>query len=268
MVDSLRPSGSMTFRSNAQFAGITMTSSPDTQAALASDRLQRFDATVGTLAITPPNVDKTILSSSPKHDLGIAFCNEAYTTLSASELDGAVWELQPPTFGHVDLRALRLARAMRAEISQASVNMLYLDALITIFGVHLIRHYSGARPKDAACGNLSRQTAARVLEYLNEYLDRNISIAALAGVCRMSPSHFIRAFTTTFEMPPHQYLINMRLQKAERLLIESRFPISEIALLTGFSSQSHLTNAMMRHRQMTPGKIRQASRDRGSNDRR
>lgn len=258
VVDTMRPPGSITFRSNAQFAGITMTTSPDTQAAFASDRLQRFDATVGTLAITPANVDKMIRSSSPKHDLGIAFSNEAYAMLAGSELDGADWELRPPRFGHVDVRALRLARAMSGEISQPALNMLYLDSLITVFGVHLIRHYSSARLKEMACRRrLSRPTAARVLEYMHAHLDGNVTIAAIAVVACMSPSHFIRAFTTTFGMPPHQYLINIRLQKAEGLLMESRLSIADIALQTGFSSQSHLTNAMVRCRQNTPGKIRQ-----------
>jgi AraC family transcriptional regulator len=86
---------------------------------------------------------------------------------------------------------------------------------------------------------------------MHEHLDGTVSIVAIAAVSRMSPSHFIRAFTTAFGMPPHQYLINLRLQKAERLLIESRIPVAEIALQTGFSSQSHLTSAMMRYRQMT-----------------
>ena len=214
IVNSLRPPGSMSFRSNAQFAGITMTASPNTQAAFASDRLQRFDATVGTLAITPASVDKTIRSSSPKHDLGIAFCNEAYDALAASELDGADWELQPPQFGHVDLHALRLARAMSGEISQAWPNILYLKSLITIFGVHLIRDYSSARLKDSPCRSLSSQTAVKVLEYMNDHLDGNVSLAAIAAVSGLPPSHFIRAFTATFGMPPHQYLIKMRCRKS------------------------------------------------------
>ena len=58
---------------------------------------------------------------------------------------------------------------------------------------------------------------------------------------------------------PAQYsrLINPPLNKGtERLLIESRLSISEIAFQTGFSSQSHLTNAMMRYKQYDARKIR------------
>jgi AraC family transcriptional regulator len=49
---------------------------------------------------------------------------------------------------------------------------------------------------------------------------------------------------------------NLRLATAERLLIESDLPITRIADLSGFSSQSHLTSAMRRHRNVTPMQIR------------
>ncbi|UXN62335.1 helix-turn-helix domain-containing protein [Phyllobacterium zundukense] len=90
-------------------------------------------------------------------------------------------------------------------------------------------------------------------------MSENLSINDLARISRMSPSHFIRAFTLTFGMPPHQYLVNLRLKMAEKQLIETKLPISDIAFQTGFSSQSHLTNTMKRFKQLTPGKIRSAS---------
>ena len=252
------PPGSMAFRSNAQFAAVLLAPSPDMEAAFASDRPQRFDAPVGMLVVNPANVDRTLRWSVPKKNVAIAFGPLAYANLAATELDGADWQLQPPKFGHVDLRALRLARAMAQEVSEGRTNQLYLDSLLTVFGVHLIRNYSSARLQQANAANrrLSLQTSRKVLEYMNEQLAANVPIEAIARISRMSPSHFIRAFTMTFGVPPHRYLINLRLQKAERLLIELRLSISEIALQTGFSSQSHLTNAMMRYKQMTPGKIR------------
>ena len=253
-----RPPGSMTFRSNAQFATVLLAPSPNMEAAFASDRLQRFDAPVGMLVVNPANVERTLRWSAPKKNVAIAFGALAYTNLAATELDGADWQLQPPKFGHVDLRALRLARAMALEVSQGRTNQLYLDSLLTVFGVHLIRNYSNAKLQQAsaAARRLSLQTSRKVLEYMNEHMAENVPIEAFARLARMSPSHFIRAFTMTFGVPPHRYLINLRLQSAESLLVETRLSISEIAFQTGFSSQSHLTNAMMRYKQMTPGKIR------------
>jgi AraC family transcriptional regulator len=63
-------------------------------------------------------------------------------------------------------------------------------------------------------------------------------------------------FTKTFGQSPHQYLLNLRLASAERLLVESDLPIPEIAYASGFASQSHLTESMRKNKQTTPAKIR------------
>ena len=258
VLNSSLPAGTMKFLSNAEFAAVSLTPSPNMEAAFASDRFQRFDASVGTFSVNPSNVGKNMRWTSPRKHLGIAFNSEAYAALASAELDGADWELRPPGFGHVDLRALRLARNMAIEISKPSFNELYLNSLLTVFGVHLIRNYATAKLKQANAQNrcLSLSASRRVLEYMNAHMTENLSVDAIAKVALMSPSHFIRAFSITFGMPPHKYLVSIRLQKAERLLLESKLPISAIAQQTGFSTQSHLTNAMMRLKQMTPGEIR------------
>lgn len=261
VVDVSRPPGSLTFRTNAEFATVILAPSPNMEAAFASDRLQTFDAAVGMLVVNPSNVDRTLKWSTTKRNAAIAFGVSAYSDLASSELEGANWELRPPKFGHIDLRALRLAKAMASEVSASSSNPLYLDALLTVFGIHLLRHYSNAQLhlKATASRRLSGQTSKRAVEYMNENMSENLSINDLARISRMSPSHFIRAFTLTFGTPPHQYLVNLRLKMAEKLLIETKLPISEIAFQTGFSSQSHLTNTMKRIKQLTPGKIRSSA---------
>ena len=67
---------------------------------------------------------------------------------------------------------------------------------------------------------------------------------------------FYRAFTKTFGLPPYQYVLQLRLSEAERLLLQADVPIVEVAYLCGFSSQSHLTTTMKRHKHITPAQIR------------
>lgn len=254
---AIRASGSMNFRSNGVFASVLLAPIPDMESAFASDRVQRFDAPVGTLVINPSNVDRMLRWSAPKQNAAIAIGRSTYAELAAAELDGKDWELRPPKFGHVDLKALRIATAMAEEIRSPAINTLYFDSLITVFGVHLIRTYSADMPMRATKGRrLAGATSKRVLEYLNEHSAEKIAIRDLAAVSHMSASHFIRAFTLTYGMPPHKFLSYVRLEKAEKLLVETSLSIEAVASLTGFSSQSHLTHAMMRLKHTTPGKIR------------
>ncbi|ACM29729.1 transcriptional regulator protein [Rhizobium rhizogenes K84] len=253
-----RPAGSMSFKANVEFASVALAPMPDMEAAFSSDKLQKFEVPVGMLVINPAGVDRTLKWPSLKRNAAIAFSPVAYTNLANAELEGGSWELRPPRFGHVDLYTLRMARTMIMEISSASINELYIDAFLTILGVYLIRNYSTAKVRATKAQNrrMTLRTSKRVLDYMNEHIADRLSIETLANICRMSPSHFIRAFSMTFGTPPYKYLVSIRLEEAERLLLGSTLPISDIALQTGFSSQSHLTNAMMRYKQTTPAKFR------------
>ncbi|UXN62334.1 hypothetical protein [Phyllobacterium zundukense] len=135
VIDVSRPPGSLTFHTNAEFATVILAPSPNMEAAFANDRLQTFDAAVGMLVVNPSNVDRTLKWSTTKRNAAIAFGATAYSDLASSELEGASWELRPPKFGHIDLRALRLAKAMASEVSASTSNPLYLDALLTVFGI-------------------------------------------------------------------------------------------------------------------------------------
>jgi AraC family transcriptional regulator len=101
-------------------------------------------------------------------------------------------------------------------------------------------------------GGLSVRGARKVQEFLNENFSRKLALAEMAAVCGLSSSHFVRAFSRTFGAPPHQYVLDLRLDFAERLLADSGMTIAEIAHLSGFSSQSHFTTLMKKYRGVTP----------------
>jgi AraC family transcriptional regulator len=103
---------------------------------------------------------------------------------------------------------------------------------------------------------LSHFNARKVQAFMRENLARKLTVADLAEICDLSPSHFISAFTETFGQAPYGYLLNLRLAYAERLLCERDMPIADVAYLCGFSSQSHLTSAMKKVRGMTPFTLR------------
>lgn len=105
-------------------------------------------------------------------------------------------------------------------------------------------------------GGLSARSARRVQDFLDENFTRKIALAEMAAVCGLSPYHFMRAFSRTFGVPPHQYVLDLRLDFAERLLADSRMAIADIAHLSGFSSQSHFTTVMKKYRQVTPLQMR------------
>lgn len=111
---------------------------------------------------------------------------------------------------------------------------------------------SARQPEFNAKGGLSPRGARKVQDFLRENFTRKLALAEMAAVCGLSPSHFVRAFARTFGVPPHQYVLDLRLDLAERLLADNRMTIADIAHSCGFSSQSHFTTMMKKYRQVTP----------------
>ncbi len=105
-------------------------------------------------------------------------------------------------------------------------------------------------------GGLAGWQIKRALEALNADLSRSPSVAELAALCQLSPFHFSRAFRQSLGRPPHTYLIERRLEAAARLLIETRQPVTEIALALGYAETGHLSRAFRRMHGVGPAEFR------------
>lgn len=72
----------------------------------------------------------------------------------------------------------------------------------------------------------------------------------------MSPFHFSRTFKVSTGLSPHQYVIQRRVGKAKRLLVNTDLPLIEIAYLCGFADQIHLAKHTRRLLRTTPKALR------------
>ena len=83
----------------------------------------------------------------------------------------------------------------------------------------------------------------------------------MAAVAHLSVSHFARQFKRTTGLPPHQYLILRRVERA-RELVQARTDLSlaEVALSAGFSDQSQFTRHFKRIVGLTPRQYRAPAR--------
>lgn len=100
----------------------------------------------------------------------------------------------------------------------------------------------------------------RVLDYVEEHLLDDMTVADLASVACLSIFHFTRAFSSTMGVPPYRYLSQRRLERAKAMITAGRTSIIETALVCQFSSQSSFTRAFRRATGMTPAQYRQAVR--------
>ncbi|MFZ2077660.1 MAG: AraC family transcriptional regulator [Xanthobacteraceae bacterium] len=109
------------------------------------------------------------------------------------------------------------------------------------------------------CG-LPPRAKHRVLEYIVTHLNENITNGALAEVAGLSVCHFARMFKETVGVSPHRYVLQCRVECARELLASTDMPLSEIAIVTGFSDQSHYTRWFREIIGVTPSSYRWSTR--------
>jgi AraC-like DNA-binding protein/PAS domain-containing protein len=109
-----------------------------------------------------------------------------------------------------------------------------------------------AVPLAPSCGGLPPVLTHRICEYIESHLEQKIGLEGLAAMAGLSTHHFARAFHQSVGIPPHSYLLSRRLERAEHMLRETQLPLSEIAVATGFSDQSHLARHFRRRTGMSP----------------
>lgn len=97
-----------------------------------------------------------------------------------------------------------------------------------------------------AAQRLSALQIRRVLEYVREHLASDISLNELSAVAGLGRTVFARRFKASFQETPHQYLMQARVGRAQRMLINTDFPISQIASICGFADQAHFTDVFKR----------------------
>jgi AraC family transcriptional regulator len=154
-------------------------------------------------------------------------------------------------------------RAVDAELTAGGVGgSLASESLSNILAVHLIRHIvAPGRAVHGRDGTLPRGRLRAVLEYLEEHLDAAPTLAEIAAVAGLNPCHFARQFKAATGLPPHQYVITRRVERAKRLLrAGTDLSLAEVAARAGFYDQSQFSHHFKRLVGVTPGQYRKPSR--------
>jgi AraC family transcriptional regulator len=151
-----------------------------------------------------------------------------------------------------------IANLFHHELATGGIGgQLYAESLRNLLGIHLLRKYCVFSPvRTQLIGGLSQRQLQRVLAYIEVHLSESLHLSALAQINDMSESHFSRSFKKSTSIAPHQYVLNLRVKKAQQLLQHSQLSILEIALECGFAHAGHLSRHFKRIVGNTPRQFR------------
>jgi AraC family transcriptional regulator len=93
-------------------------------------------------------------------------------------------------------------------------------------------------------------------DYIYTHYDQKLSLEELAQACYLSKFHFLRLFKIAFNKTPHQFINEIRVQRAQQLLAQSKLEVQEISRLIGFDTASTFSRAFYKQLGVYPTQFR------------
>ena len=93
---------------------------------------------------------------------------------------------------------------------------------------------------------------SRVIAMMHENVEEPVSAARLADAVGMSTRQLERLFRRYLDRSPKRYYLELRLEKARRLLLQTEMSVINVALACGFTSPSHFSKCYRAHYKRTP----------------
>jgi AraC family transcriptional regulator len=215
----------------------------------------------GDIEIIPPNLPGVWEIKSQDTALVIALKMELLRSLvEASGEDPARLHIRN-RFQTRDPQIEHIGWALKAEMESGYPSgRLYTDSLAAALASRIIQNHSSlSRPGHAAKAALSAHKLRTILAFMEDNLGRDLSLQEIAEAAGLSVSHFKSSFRKSLGVPPHQYLIRRRVERAANQLRRGTAPIGQIAIENGFCHQSHLAMHTRRVLGVTPQELRENS---------
>ena len=188
--------------------------------------------------------------------LDVAWCKAFQESIWNTELDSFVRVDKVTVTDHTLYQSfLELSRLLR----DRSIFYLEKEEAIHGFMKQFFEHFISISQTDTTQTEVSAiQEIEETKRFIKKHARENITIAQLAQKASLSAYHFMRVFKRHTGMSPHAYLINQKINLAQRLLLKG-LPIAEVALEVGFVDQSHLHRHFQSIVAMSPGEFIRAA---------
>jgi AraC family transcriptional regulator len=217
----------------------------------------------GEVAILPAGSSWSCRSQgSHFHNLLLLYLRPLFVRSAVSDFNFSYEDIAlTPQIGFRNKHILHVAMSLLYELNEANVvGQLYADSLAIGLAMQVVRRYSSLKDVRIGLGGMSphklRKAVGLIDHHLAEEEEGRVPLRVVAREVGISYFHFSRAFKQSIGMSPTNYIAERRIERAKKLMQETDLPISEIAIRSGFSSQSHFTTSFRRFAKVTPRSFR------------
>ena len=215
----------------------------------------------GSLSLVPAGLCPVMRAETEFHLVASALDSTLVSELY-SELERCPEEELRLQLHFQDPAAQQLMTLLLADANEGfSTERLYTEYLAQALAVRMLYQGKQTRPetKSRSVSALPRHVLRRVIERMRCF-DSDLSLQALANESGYSRVHFVRLFRAATGYSPHNYLLNLKLERAQESLKNPSMSLIDIALDCGFSSHSHMSRLFHKIVGVTPSAYRRSLR--------
>jgi AraC family transcriptional regulator len=134
---------------------------------------------------------------------------------------------------------------------------MYGESLANALAVYILKRYAVRRLTPVVYkGGLPPYRLKRVLDFIADSLETDISLSQLAALAGMSPHYFSELFKQSTGRTPHNYVLLKRIERAKQQLRDPKRSVIDAGLDSGFQNSSHFARVFRRIEGTTPSKFR------------
>jgi AraC-like DNA-binding protein len=145
------------------------------------------------------------------------------------------------------------------DLTDSELGADHLAVIMRWLGERLSVHSGASRPPTP--GGLTKWRLMRVLSYIDQHICEPITLATLAEVAGLSRMYFAAQFRAATGCRPHECVLRKKIERAQRMLLETSEPLVSIALDVGFQSQAHFSTVFKRFAGLSPYQWRVANQE-------
>ena len=212
------------------------------------------------VTIAPAALTRRVSIARPHDMTAIFLAPLVFSELAPCET-GLLYPEITPQFAIVDPLIRSLGMTLDGEMrSNNPKPSFYAERLASTLASHIFVTYAGPGYREIRSRGANWTKLRRSIQHMHANIDQPMALDHLAMLAGMSKFHFAKSFRQAMGIPPHQYLVRARMQKARQLLRDETMSVPLIASHVGYADTGQFTAQFLKLIGVSPARYRRHAR--------